>query len=134
MSQADFPALFAMAHSSAVLLLARMLLTFVFWSDALLQLMAFKTYSRALERFGLKPGWAFNMATMIFKIAMSLMIVLDDHAWIAVTALSVFVLATIPIAHAFWGKSGEAAFIARNFALEHMSLIGGLLMAGMLSG
>jgi transmembrane protein len=42
-------------------------------------------------------------------------------------------LLTIPIAHAFWSKSGMVAFNARNFAMEHISLIGGLLLAGLLS-
>lgn len=133
MNDAAFPAMSALLHSSGFLLLARVLLTFVFWSDALLQLAAFRAYSQALERFRLRPGWAFNAATMIFKLAASLMIVLDYHAWTAVIALSVFVLLTIPIAHAFWAKSGADAFNARNFALEHISLIGGLLLAGLLS-
>lgn len=133
MSQSVSAALSALAHSSGFLLLARLLLTFAFWSDALFQLAAFDAYSKALERFRLRPGWAFNGATMVFKLAASLMIVSDYHAWVAVIALSVFVLLTIPIAHAFWAKSGEAAFNARNFAMEHVSLIGGLLLAGLLS-
>lgn len=133
MSDAFLTAMSASIHSTGFLLLARLLLTFVFWSDALLQLTAFGVYSKALERFRLKPGWAFNVATMILKLVASLMIVLDYHAWIAVIALSIFVLLTIPIAHAFWAKSGQEAFNARSFAMEHVSLIGGLLLAGLLS-
>lgn len=120
-------------QSGGVLLLARLLLTFAFWMDALFQLVAFRAYSAALEQFRLRPGWAFNIGTTIFKITASAMIVFDRQAWVAVIALSVFTLLTIPIAHAFWAKTGEPAMHARNFAMEHISLIGGLLMAGLLS-
>jgi transmembrane protein len=133
MNDAAFPTLSVLADCNGFLVLARALSTFAFWSDALLQLVAFGPYSQALERFRLRPGWAFNLATSAFKFATSLMIVFDHHAWTAVIALSIFVLLTIPIAHAFWAKSGEEAFNARNFAMEHISLIGGLILAGLLS-
>ncbi|MFX9181146.1 DoxX family membrane protein, partial [Acinetobacter baumannii] len=83
-------------HSSAILILARLLLTFTFWSDALFQLAGFRRYSKALERFNLRPGWAFNVATIFLKIAATAMIVLDYHTWSAVFVLSVFTVLTIP--------------------------------------
>lgn len=133
MTDAAPAAMTAIVHSGAILILARLLLTFVFWSDALFQLAGFSHYSEALERFRLRPGWAFNVATIVLKIAASAMIVLDYHTWPAIFALSGFTLLTIPITHAFWTKTGEQAMQSRNFAMEHISLIGGLLLAGLLS-
>ena len=119
--------------SNGFLFLARLLLTFVFWSDALLQLRDFRGTSAAMERLRLRPGWAFNWATMFFKLVASFMIVFERDSWLASFALSAFVLMTIPIAHAFWAKTGEQAFHARNFAMEHVSLIGGLMLAAALA-
>jgi len=121
--------------SNTALMIGRLLLTFVFWSDAILQAMRFRAVSSALQdRFELRPGWAFNAATMILKLLASLMIVLDHGASVAAGGLAVFTLATIPIAHPFWARQGEQAFNARNFAMEHLSLIGGLMLAAILSG
>ena len=48
-------------------------------------------------------------------------------------ALALFTLATIPLAHAFWTLPPEAAFGERLIAEEHISVVGGLIVAALLA-
>lgn len=120
-------------ESRASLLLARIVLTFVFWSSGLAKLFDFGANAAEMEGFGLYPGWLFNSATLLLQIGGSLMIILNRGAWLACGALAVFTIFTIPIAHPFWAKEGEEAFRDMTVALEHISLIGGLAIAAILS-
>lgn len=114
-------------------LLARVLLTFVFWTSGLAKLFDFDASAAAMEEFGLHPGWLVNAATLILQIGASLMIVLDRRTWLATGALTVFTVLTVPIAHPFWIKEGEEAFRDMTVALEHVSVIGGLAVFAILS-
>lgn len=114
-------------------ILARVLLTSVFWTAGLAKLFAFSANAAAMEGFGLSPGWAFNAATLILQLGASLLIILDRWTWLAAGALAVFTALTIPIAHPFWAKDGEEAFRDLTVALEHVSVIGGLAVFAILS-
>lgn len=114
-------------------ILARCVLTFVFWSSGIAKLVEFDASAAAMEGFGLQPGWAVNALTLILQIVASLMIIFDRGTWVATGALAIFTLLTIPIAHPFWSKDGEEAFRDLTVALEHLSLVGGLAMAAILS-
>lgn len=119
--------------STAFDILARVLLTFVFWTSGLAKLLDFDANAATMEGFGLTPGWLFNTATLLLQIGASLMIVLDRGTWLATGALAVFSVLTIPIAHPFWAKEGEEAFRDMTVALEHVSVIGGLAVYAILS-
>lgn len=114
-------------------ILARVLLTSVFWTAGLAKLFAFSVNAAAMEGFGLSPGWAFNAATLTLQIGASLLIILDRWTWLATGALAAFTALTIPIAHPFWAKEGEEAFRDLTVALEHVSVIGGLAVFAILS-
>lgn len=119
--------------SRAFEILARCVLTFVFWSSGLAKLIEFSASAAAMEAFGLQPGWAVNALTLALQIVASLMIIFDRGTWATAGALAVFTLLTIPIAHPFWSKEGEEAFRDLTVALEHLSRVGGLVMAAILS-
>ncbi|MFZ5673080.1 MAG: DoxX family protein [Pseudomonadota bacterium] len=119
--------------SRAFELVARLLLTFVFWTSGLAKLLDFSANAAVMDSFGLYPGWAFNLATLILQLGASAMIILDRGTWLAAAALAVFTILTIPIAHPFWAKTGEEAFRDMTVALEHVSVIGGLALACILS-
>jgi len=119
--------------SRAGLLLARIVLTFVFWSSGLAKLFDFGSNAAEMESFGLYPGWFFNSATLLLQIIGSLMIIFNRGTWLACGALAIFTFLTIPVAHPFWSKEGEEAFRDMTVALEHISLIGGLALAAILS-
>ncbi|MDR0253353.1 MAG: DoxX family protein [Brucellaceae bacterium] len=107
-------------------LLARILLTLVFWSSGLAKLFDFTASAGIMDDFGLKPGWIYNLMTLILQIGASLMIICNRGVWLATGALAVFTILTIPVAHPFWAKQGEEAFRDMTVALEHASVIGGL--------
>jgi transmembrane protein len=47
--------------------------------------------------------------------------------------LGLFTLATIPLVHHFWTMTGAAAVQARLESEEHLTVIGGLLLASILA-
>ncbi|MGY4801722.1 DoxX family protein [Teichococcus aerofrigidensis] len=120
-------------ESRAFGLLARILLTFVFWTSGLAKLLDFSASAAVMEGFGLSPGWAVNLATLVLQLGASLLIILNRTVWPAALALAVFTLLTIPVAHPFWAREGEEAFRDLTVALEHVSVIGGLALAAILS-
>ncbi len=119
--------------SRAFGILARVLLTLVFWSSRPVKLFDFNANVAIMEGFGLTPGWLFNSMTLILQIGASLLIILNRWVWLAAGALAVFTVLTIPIAHPFWLKEGEEAFRDMTVALEHVSVIGGLTLVSILS-
>jgi len=120
-------------ESEAFALLTRILLTLVFWTSGLAKLIDFTGSAAEMESFGLHPGWLVNTATLALQIGASLLIILDRWTWLAAGALGVFTLLTIPIAHPFWARTGAEAFRDLTVAIEHVSVIGGLALAAVLS-
>lgn len=116
-------------ESSAFSILARILLTFVFWTSGLAKLLDFGANAAVMEGFGLTPGWLFNASTLVLQLAASAMIILGHGTALAAAALAAFTLLTIPIAHPFWAREGEEAFRDLTVALEHVSVIGGLALS-----
>ena len=114
-------------------ILARVLLTFVFWTSGLAKLIDFSANAAMMEGFGLRPGWLVNLLTLVIQIGASLLIILDRRTWLAVAVLVAFTALTVPIAHPFWVKEGEEAFRDMTVAVEHVSLIGGLAVYAILS-
>lgn len=126
-------AIAAILDSRAFDILARVLLTFVFWSSGLAKLFDFTTNAAMMEGYGLQPGWLVNAITLTVLLSASLLIILDRWTWLATGALAVFTLLTIPIAHPFWSMEGEKAFRHMTVAVEHISLVGGLAVFAVLS-
>lgn len=112
---------------------ALLLLTFVFWTSGLAKLVDFAGNAAIMEGFGLRPGWLFNAATLALQLGASAMIVLGRGTAPAAAALALFTLLTIPVAYPFWTKQGEEAFRDLTVALEHVSVVGGLALAVVLS-
>jgi transmembrane protein len=87
-----------------------------------------------MAHFGLQPLWFFAAGTIALQLAGSALVVLGGRfAWIGAGALALFTLATIPLAHAFWNLPPQAAFAERLIAEEHISVVGGLLLAALLA-
>jgi transmembrane protein len=69
---------------------------------------------------------------IIVQLGGSALVIHGRHAWLGAGALGIFTALTIPIAHAFWTMSGEMAFLEMMFVFEHISVIGGLMVAAAL--
>ncbi|MCQ1837250.1 DoxX family protein [Neorhizobium galegae] len=113
-------------------ILARVLLTFVFWSSGLAKVIDFGGAVAEMERYGVMPTVPMAIAVIIVQLGGCALVISGRWAWLGAGALGVFTALTIPIAHAFWTMTGEAAFIEMMFTFEHVSLIGGLVMVAIL--
>lgn len=115
-------------------LAARALLTLPFgWSG--LAKLADLTGARAeAAGLGLKPAGLVVAATIGVQLVGSFLLITGRQAWLAAGALGVFTgLATL-IAHPFWTIAEPIArFHAQNTFLEHLSLIGGLMVVAVLA-
>lgn len=114
-------------------LVARIVLTFPFWGSGLAKLIDFSGAVAEMQQYGLKPP-AFIAGLVIFtQLGGSLLIIANRRAWAGAGALAIFTLLTIPIAHDFWNLRGEAAKFEFYVAVEHIALIGGLMLAAVMS-
>lgn len=108
---------------------AAVLLTFIYWGSGLAKATDFTAAQGEMAHFGLNPTAAFALATIIVELGGSLLVILGGRlVWLGAGALTVFTLLTIPIAHRFWEMTGEAAFLEKMTAFEHIALIGGLML------
>lgn len=120
-------------NSPATFVLARILLTLPFWSSGLVKLIDFSGGVAEMEHYGFTPGIAFNVATIIVQLGGSLLIIFNRFTWLGAGALGIFTGLTILLVHNFWAKEGEMAMIHMFLALEHIGMIGGLILVAILA-
>ncbi|HDS3806537.1 TPA: DoxX family membrane protein, partial [Stenotrophomonas maltophilia] len=82
---------------------------------------------------GLQPPVLFNLASAVVLLGGALCLLLDRLLWLGSGALAVFMLLTIVVVHTFWIKHGAEQQLALFFALEHLSVVGGLICAAIAS-
>ena len=111
---------------------ARVVLTFVFWSAGLAGIFDFPMKVAEMRSVGLAMPELFAVAVTIVQLGGSLLIITNKYAWLGAGALSVFLALTIPIAHAFWTMSEPQRTFEFFVVLEHISIIGGLMVAAAL--
>jgi transmembrane protein len=112
---------------------ARVLLAVVFLSSGLAKLLDFQGGLAEMRAAGLEPDWLFNIATIAVLLGGSVLLLLDRALWLGASALAVFLLLTILVVHHFWALPEAQARTAMFWALEHVSLIGGLVAAAIAS-
>lgn len=108
---------------------ARVLLTFMFWSSGVAKLLDMDAGVAEMRHFGLEPAILFYWATVVVVLGGSLLVILDRWTWLGAGALAVFTLLTIPIAHGFWSMEEPFRTIEFHVAMEHVTVVGGLLVA-----
>lgn len=117
--------------------LARLVLTFVFWSAGLGHLVEFGPSAAELATLGLEPAGFLNVVLIATLLVGSLLILLDRWLWLGCGILSGFLVVAIVLAHPFWTMSEPARTPHFRVAMEHVSLIGGFMvcaLAGRLRG
>lgn len=112
---------------------ARVLLAVVFLSSGLAKLLDFQGGLAEMRAAGLEPDWLFNIATIAVLLGGSVLLVLDRALWLGAGALAVFLLLTILVVHHFWALPEAQAKTAMFWALEHVSLVDGLVAAAIAS-
>lgn len=116
-------------------ILAATLLTLPYWTSGIAKLFDLGGALGEARHFGLEPAALVVALTIMVQIGGSLLIILGRQAWLGAGALGVFTAAATLIAHPFWQVADPMArFHERNTFLEHVGLIGGLMLAATLHG
>ncbi|WP_283419595.1 DoxX family protein [Sphingopyxis sp. Geo48] len=113
--------------------LAATLLTLPYWTSGIAKLTDLPGALGEARHFGLEPAMLTVAATILVQIGGSLLIILGRQAWLGAGALGVFTAIATLIAHPFWQVADPMTrFHERNTFLEHIGLIGGLMLAAIL--
>ncbi len=113
--------------------LAATLLTLPYWTSGIAKLFDLGGALGEARHFGLEPAALVVALTIAVQIGGSLLVILGRQAWLGAGALGVFTAAATLIAHPFWQVADPMArFHERNTFLEHVGLIGGLMLAAIL--
>lgn len=112
---------------------ARLLLTVVFVLSGVAKLADFDGGMAEMRRAGLEPAWLFNGVVALVLLAGTLAIWFDRYLWQGAALLGSFLVATIFVVHHFWSLPEPRATMSFYFALEHVSLVGGLACAAVAS-
>ena len=114
-------------------ILAATLLTLPYWTSGIAKLTDLPGALGEARYFGLEPAMLTVAATILVQIGGSLLIIVGRQAWLGAGALGVFTAIATLIAHPFWQVADPMArFHDRNTFLEHIGLIGGLMLAAIL--
>lgn len=128
-----------MTNSKSFLLtlcLSRVLLTFFFWMAGVFGVFNFGVIVQEMATVGLPWPVLFAVATILCQLCGSALIIFNcaGYGWIGSVMLIVFTLLTIPVGHPFWTFSEPERTQEFHIALEHITVIGGLIMSALLSG
>ena len=123
----------AILSSRIVGVFARLLLTFPFWGSGLSKILDFGAAQAEMAHFNLNPPIPFAIAVATTQlIGSGLVIFSGRYAWLGAGMLGVFTLLTIPIAHAFWTMAEPQRTPEMYTAVEHLAVIGGLIIVSIL--
>lgn len=113
--------------------LAATFLTLPYWTSGIAKLFDLAGALGEARHFGLEPAALVVAVTILVQIGGSLLIIVGRQAWLGAGALGVFTAIATLIAHPFWQVADPMArFHERNTFLEHVGLIGGLMLAAIL--
>ena len=116
-----------------VQLLARILLTMTFWLSGVAKLFDFSSAVAEMTANNLPAPALFAAITIAVQLVGSALVIWGGSlVWLGAGALGVFTAMTIPVSHAFWRAEGMEAVAKMHVAVEHMSVIGGLIIVAVL--
>ncbi|MCM7569592.1 DoxX family protein [Enterobacter roggenkampii] len=122
--------------SITTLCLSRILLTFFFWMAGFYGVFNFGEIVLEMVDVGLPWPVLFATGTILCQLVGSALVISNfaGYGWIGSAMLIVFTLLTIPVGHPFWKFSEPQRTLEFHIALEHITVIGGLMMSMLLSG
>jgi transmembrane protein len=124
----------AIVENRAFQILARIVLTLPFWGAAIEHGIGFKGWVGAMAHFNLNPPLFFAVFTLLTLVVGTILVVFTNKwVWLGAGALGIFTFLTIFIAHAFWDMKGPQAQNEFHTVLEHMAIIGGLMVMASLA-
>lgn len=122
-------------QSPTLALLARIALTCAYWWSGISKSFDFAgAQGEVTHFFGPGHATAIALATIAVELVGSALVITGRLAWLGAGALSVFTALATLVAHDFWNIGDPMAhFQAFNAFLEHIGLIGGLVLAAVLA-
>ncbi len=112
---------------------ARAILTVPYWWSGIAKLADLNGALAEAAHFGLKPAWLVVATTVLVQLGGSIALILGRAGWLAAGALGVFTAVATLVAHPYWTIADPVErFHALNTFLEHIGLIGGLMVAASL--
>lgn len=125
----------ALADHPFTLIFLKAILTCFFWMAGLFGVFNFRVVVAEMVHVRLPAPAVFALATIATQLVGSALLISDfgGLGWVGAGALAVFTLLTIPTGHAFWKFAEPQRTAEFHVALEHITVIGGLLIAGLLS-
>jgi putative oxidoreductase len=112
---------------------AIILLTAPLWISALMKALNFKDAVQEAKALGLPFPEGAMIVTVALQGAGSLSLIINLWPWLGVMALSIFILAATLLAHRFWQFQAGKRETHLNAFLANMGLIGGLVLAGLIT-
>lgn len=120
--------------SRAFGLLARIILTSMFWLSGIAKLADFNGGVAEMAHFGLEPPALFNIATALTQLVGSALIIANKWTWLGAGMLAVFTALTIPLAHNFWTMQEPMRTVEFYVVMEHITVIGALMVVAWKAG
>jgi transmembrane protein len=117
----------ALLDSTALWVIARLLINFMFWWEGLQFLLHFAAVAPGINVLGLQPVWLGPALTVLVMIGGSILVILDRYIWLGAGMLAAFTALTILTVHKFWTMTGADAVANWHSAEEHIATIGGLM-------
>jgi transmembrane protein len=116
-----------------LLVAGRVAISFMYWFAGIGFLLNFPAAADMMRNYGLEPA-TWIAALMIIVLLVGSALVIDGRlVWLGAGMLGVFTLSTIPTIHHFWTMTGNAAIENRLESEEHLTVIGGLVLASILA-
>lgn len=121
-------------HPHAILA-AKVILTSFFWMAGLFGVFNFRIIVQEMVDAGLPMPKFFAVTTIACQLAGSALLItnLAGLAWLGAGALGVFTILCIPIGHPFWKFEEPKRSHEFHIALEHITVVGGLILAASIS-
>lgn len=116
-------------ESKALWWAARLMLSVVFVSSGMAKLIDFNGGVAEMTQAGLEPAAFYNIAVALTLLGGTAMLFTGRFIWLGAGMLGVFLMLTILVVHRFWALPEPQAKLALFWALEHISLMGGLVAA-----
>lgn len=114
-------------------LLARTAMVGFFLVSAILKIVDFPDAVAEQEKLGLHPGAFWAILTIAVQAVGALLVIAGRYVWFGAGALGVFTGLAAILGHPFWLMTGGARFENMNVVLEHLGLIGGLIMTALVA-
>lgn len=124
----------ALTHPHSIMFMKAVLTSF-FWIAGVFGIFNFNAIVKEMIDANLPRPALYAVATILCQLGGSVLLITDfrDLAWLGAGALGVFTVLSIPIAHPFWKFDGEKGMYEFQIALEHITVVGGLMIAAAIS-